>query len=278
MVENLPELPKYSDQWYIYQYLLYGSVEKALIANRWDVKISTAGYHRLVKKYGIIKSAGRREASLTELLQFFVEKALEPSAGIETIYYQMPPSFQTSLATLHRTYHNLLKSNHRLATGLVIHPYQQAGKILVGQEVSTKKRYGKYRGDWSIPLTFSQEDETNSVSVLRVLQQEVLSDIALSGKLRLEAPLTQEIIMPDIQPILNFYILDVCVRVYEVNLPQNLDNYVAAAKLENLQFARIDSLDNLGEFRTGVLEMLENLYTEDELVSGLNKALLGIPA
>lgn len=271
VVENSAELSLYSDQWYIYQYLLHGSVEAVFCAHRWDLKISVASYHRLVKKYGIVKSAGRREASLTELLQFFVQKSLEPTLGIETVYYQkMPASFQTSLATLHRTYQNILNSNlGRTATGLIIHPFQERERILVGQEVSTKKRYGKYAGDFSIPMTFSQDGEKEEMSVLRVLQQEVFTYLAIKGQLA----------VPSFWKVLDFEILDVSVSLYEIDLPQNFPNeLISSAKLANLQFCELDRLAQLGEFRTGVMEMIENLYCGESVISNLNKALLQIPA
>src|SRR5690554_3181352 len=94
---------KYSDRWFVELYLKYGSVEETIRSYPESLPISIANYHRLVKKYGLIKSAGRH-VSLPETLHFFRLKALEPGAPLERVYKNMPPSFQTSLSTLHRIY------------------------------------------------------------------------------------------------------------------------------------------------------------------------------
>lgn len=114
------EVKKYSDEWFNELYLKYGSVEEAIRRYEESLPISAANYHRLVAKYGLVKSAGRH-VSLPETLHFFRLKAMQPGTPLERLYTQMPASFQTSLSTLHRIYQFMEKAVvRRYAAALII--------------------------------------------------------------------------------------------------------------------------------------------------------------
>ena len=263
------ELAAHSDEWYVAQYLKYGSVEEVLKAYRYQVYLSEASYHRLVKKSGIVKSMGRREVSLTEALHFFARKALEPTVGIQTLYYQMPPSFQTSLASLHRIYNRILVQRpHRFATALILHS-ENDNKVLFGHEVRTQALQGKFRGDLSLPMTFCGAEESYSQAITRVLQQEVFTEQAIKQSRTLE-------ISNSIEPFLKFTILDVEVRVFELAVPSDLLQQVNSYKLADYQLFDFAELQEYQRVRHGISEIVKawRYGSINNLQSSLNQQLL----
>ena len=253
--------------WYLSQYLKFGSVEEVYKANRWDLNISIAAYHRLVKKSGIVKSSGRREASLSESLAFFAKKALEPTVGLETLYHDfVPASFQTSLASLHRIYNRIL--NHepvRNATALIVHPRQYSDQVLFGNEIFTNRRFGSHSGAISVPMCFSDKGESGFISVLRVLQRECFTDLAASGKFGIGSQEVFEIIPENIGPFAYFDILDVRVSLFEVSLPDYYLDKLSSYKLANHKFINISDREFIKQnLRLGVSEILDtfSLYKQ----------------
>jgi hypothetical protein len=262
---------QYSNEWYLEEYLKYGSVEEVFKANRYQVYLSPASYHRLVNKYGIVKGNGRREVSLSEVLHFFAHKALLPTVGIETLYYDMPPSFQTSLASLHRIYQRVIHSDpQRFATALVL--YEPTSKrALFGHEVRTQALQGKFRGNMSLPMTFCGRDEDSSLSILRVLQQEVFSREAIGGKMPVS-------ILTD-SPFMKIAILDVEVRVYALEVENEVLDQCNSYKLDNYEILNADELTNVGHVRSGMKEIMQGFtygVTGNIVQSDLNQKLLSI--
>lgn len=252
-------LRKYSDEWFISLYLMYGSVEESFRSYPETLPISVANFHRLVKRYGLVKSAGRH-VSLPETLHFFHQKAMSPGMPLERVYKQMPLSFQTSLSTLHRIYQYMEKKTvRRHAAALIITRAEDNTEILVGAEVFGNSRYGKRTGDYSIPMSFSKADETNFNSVLRVLQQEVFSSIAQSGNLKPNSPTTQELIEPNLEPLFYFDIVDVRVKAFHLSIPSNMEEWLRSYKLINHHFRSINDLSI--PLRAGVNEMVD-IYSE----------------
>jgi hypothetical protein len=280
---KLEEYDKDTHKWYIAQYLQHGSVEEVYKAHRFDILIPPASYHRLIKNAGIVKASGRREVSLSEVLHFFAQKALEPTLGIETLYRHMPPSFRTSLATLHRTYNNVLDNNpSRVATALIIHPQGDPEHVLTGEELFTHRRAVKYRGEISIPMCFSQPHEPAKQSILRVLQQEVFAQKAVQGELRPDSELTNELISPNTAPFMYLDILDVRVSVYKIAIDNRLCEF-ASYKLGNIMFRNLDALEDSQEsLRSGIGDILHeynaSLYIQHTApsykFSNLNLALV----
>src|SRR3989344_7107525 len=151
---KIKSMQKFSDAWFTELYLKYGSVEEAIRSYPDSLPISIANYHRLVNKYGLVKSAGRH-VSLPETLHFFREKAFEPNTPLEKMYWRMPPSFQTSLSTLHRIYQYIeRRAVRRHAAALVITSEENKESVLFGTEMFSNSRYGKRAGDRSIPMAF----------------------------------------------------------------------------------------------------------------------------
>lgn len=277
-----PETYKiYSDDWFLNEYLKYGSVEEALKYNI-NLPISAANYHRLVKRRGIIKGVGRRETSLSEALYFFAEKAIEPTLPLEKLYKTMPYGFRTSIATLYRVY-DLIKCQtpRREAVALLIKKDNDNDSVLVGKETKTSLKIGRFKGDYSIPMGFSNNFEDPSVSVLRVLQREFSTRLAISGDLSPEGALSTQL-LNSMENILSYDILDVRIGLYSLTLPEFFNNNLFDShNLIDHKFIKIDEIE-YGKFRLGVPEMIScymnsDLNNEDNVphfVSSLNLAIL----
>ncbi len=257
--DSAVEFPKYSDEWYVDLYFRHGSVEEVLKAHDFSLPISVAQYHRKVKQFGVIKSAGRH-SSLTEALYFFAQKALEPNIPLEKLYYsRMPLSFRTSIQSLHRVYRNTeQRIIQRQATALVLSPEGDNEQILVGDEKTENIKFGKKKGDTSVLMSFSGKNESNYQSVLRVLQQEFSTDLVRSGELKVNGSLASEIIPEDAQPFMYLDIMDVRVSVYHLELPHILCSLgeCSSYKLGNHRFLHIsDFEDRVIQFRQGMKEI-----------------------
>lgn len=266
------EYAKNSDQLFLKLYLQYGSVDEVLRSYPEYLPISFAAYHRLIEKYGLVKSAGRH-ASFPEVLHFFREKMLAPETPLETLYKSMPPSFQTSMQTLHRIYHLIEKRLvRRYATALFIsneNPYE----IVMAQELTGNSRYGKRPGNLTVPMTFSRKngsklgEESVEESILRVLQQEFSIKRTISGDFSPASKIVKGLIPDNIQPFVQFDTVDVRVNVYNIRLTEELisNPKFSSLRLDNHRFLHINDLlsGETENLREGVLEMV---YAYEEFI------------
>lgn len=241
---------KYSDAWFIDRYFRAGSVEAALAVE--ELPISVASYHRLIQKAGIVTSAGRH-TSLPEVLHFFKMKALSPGAPLEEVYRSMPSSFQTSLMTLHRIYHHIEKSVVR-RSGVALIIKGKSGDILVAAERAENNRY-KLTGELTVPMGFSKDTDSSTTAILRILQQEVSTELA-STVFATNGSLFSELKNSALEPILNLQILDVQVSVYEISLPTDLFHNFSSYKLTNHQFIAPEILLEMENLRLGMKEII----------------------
>lgn len=260
------EFPKYSDKWFLNLYLKYGSVEETMRVYPESLPISPASFHRLVKKYGLVKSAGRH-VSFPETLHFFRQKAFEPGKPLEKVYKKMPRNFQTSLSTLHRIYHYMeKKAVRRFGTALILtseNPYE----VLVGEEMFANTRYGKKVGDLSIPMGFSKKDERSAESILRVLQQEVFTNMAVHGELGFIKAVHKKLISPKEEPFMYFDIVDVRVAIYLLKVDASGLHGFSSHKLVNHRFINLNDLMFYQKARAGINEIVEGYknYLENPL-------------
>lgn len=269
---------KYSDEWFLDLYFKYGSVEEAMRNSDQLMPISHATYHRKVKSAGLIGSAGRH-VSLPEVLHFFRMKALEPGTPVERLYKKMPHKFKTSLVTLHRIYNAVEKQIvRRHATVLLISDPSDKHRIVVGKETNSNSRYGKNVGDISVPTGFSKKDESNEESILRVLQEEFSTQLAIESKLK------NYFEIKDISPFMTFDIIDVRLKVFHLVCPDELKDLkkCSSYKLNNHSFASVLDLGDKQNLRTGASEIIRgyidylNGGSYTVVTSKLNSALIGM--
>jgi hypothetical protein len=242
------------------EYLKYGSVDSVFIKNNYDIPVSYPQVHRIIKNWGIVKSAGPNSTFSEALcyLALFSGYNLSP----ESVYRKFPPSFQTSLSTMYRILHHVKEGLiRRVGTALILTPYKSPEQILVGDDVSTPRlELGKPFGSVSFPMGYSKEGEDTKDSILRVLQREAFTKEAIDQKL------STKFIPKNAQPFMFLDVADVRVAVYHLELPEALSDRksLSSFKLKNFRFTSLDSLinpnGNKDHFRTGIREMAVGYY------------------
>jgi hypothetical protein len=198
----------------------------------------------------------------------------------------MPLTFKemTSAQTLHRVL-NLIRSGltRRVGTALVITPESEPDKVLIGNDISTPRlELGKPYGSISLPMGFAKRGEERERSILRVLQREVFSGLAI------ERNFPYEIIPVNPEPFMKILIADVKVSVYKLSVSDELLEHLSSGVLTNLHFeasGTISQADGVGtNFRAGIVEICQDyqglingeLRTDGVTISQLNWALASV--
>lgn len=265
------------------EYLKHGSVDAVFRNNDYNLPISYPGVHRLIDRWGIVKTAGPN-SKLSEVVTFMILLS-DKKVPLERLYKDLPPSFRTSMATMHRVLHNIKEGvTRRAGTALVITSENDPSKILLAEDVSTPRlEMGKSFGSITLPMTFSKKDENPEVSILRVIQQEVLTNETLNKNV-------PDIIPNSPEPIMYLDIADVRVSVYNIILPSHFgESSFSSFKLRNFKYVEAEQVAMNGvpgvvrvgvrEIAKGYLDFLERseeVYTPTINTSDLNLALLEI--
>ena len=248
----------------IAEYLKYGSVDELFRANGYDLPISYPGVHRLLNRWGIVKSTGPN-TKFSACIGFLV-RMVEEEIPLESLYKRMPPSFRPSMTTLHRMYANVKRevkkhiedrNLRRVGSALVITPNNNSNLVLIGHDISTPRLdVGKSYGALSLPMGFSKREEKNSESVLRVLQQEVFSKQVVYRDMVYKIP-------PQIVPFMYVDVADVRVAVYHLRMPEELSTIdkFTSYKITDFCFIDVSRLSGVGmknsEIRAGTQEIAE---------------------
>lgn len=269
----------------IISYLKYGSVDKVFGKLYQNPGVSYPHFHRILKQWGIVKSAGP-QSRLTEAV-FFLTYLAKNKLPLQALYRTMPPSLKISAVTLHRILSYVKRGlTRRHATALVVSPEDQPKMALIGQDISIPRpEIGKPYGALSLPMTFSKRTESARSSVLRVIQQEVASNLTLNRLLPID------LVPNNLRTLLTIDIADVRVKVYQIFVPKNLITSLNSYKLTNLTFISLDELaGNVSlesRFRAGVPEIARGFIEikgmgESEITphyySLLNQRLALLPA
>lgn len=242
----------------ISEYLKYGSVDEVFRANRFNIPISAAAYHRLLDKWGIIKAAGPN-SKMAEILDFLTRFA-EENIPLEALYKKMPPSFRTSAATMYRIVSYVKEGiTRRIATGLIITPGSNKKMILVGDDISTPRiALGKPYGSLSIPMGFSRKRDPREDAILRILQQELFTKRAIKKDMPNLIPVRPK-------PFMFLDIADVRVEIFHLKLPKKLSksSCFSSFKLQNFRFLDKEKImkGNRKKYRLGVVEAAKG-YTK----------------
>lgn len=288
---------RYSDPWFLSLYLKHGSVESVLTEFNYSLPISVAEYHRLVRRYGIVKGDGRGNTSVAETLYIFLHRALEPTQSLEKLYHSVPPTVRAvktfpALPTIYRVYDSVLKGvTRRMAVGAIITPSFSDEYVLVADEMESKLSSAKQKGDCTVPFGFASKNQPIENGLLRVLQREFSSDLALEGKLTLEKDgkfnnFSRALIPDGIEPFLEFQILDIKLHMCHIKLPPELDDLSACSSftVRDHRFMPLSELINNEQIpmRIGMREVLsyykktlENPSQEPSFATSyLNQSLL----
>lgn len=239
----------------IRDYLRYGSVDRIFSSRGYDLALSYPAVHRLIRNWGIVKSAGPN-SKLSEAIAFLVSLSRE-RIPLETLYRNLPATFKVSMGTLHRILHNIKEGViRRYGTALVVTKKSQPNMVLIAEDVSPPRlEVGKTYGSLSLPMGFSKKDEESEDSVLRVLQQEVFTEYAV------------ERAMPDVvpqvtSPFMFLDIADVRVGVLHLALPDELaeERGFSSFKLRNYRYLHASQISQSPpelNFRAGIREIAE---------------------
>jgi hypothetical protein len=241
------------NKWLVTEYFRHGSVDEVLKFHRYSIPVSYANYQRVLDKWGVVKAVGpnKKMADIVEFLTYFVEKKIP----LELLYKKMPPSFKPSAATLYRVMSYIKEGiTRRLATGLIITPRSDKKKVLVACDISTPRvELGKPYGSVTIPMGFSKIGDPRENAILRVLQQEVFTDKAITNNI-------PEVIPARPKPFMYLDIADVRVEVFNITLPKKFTtiNQFSSFKLKGYKFLDISekTIYKHANFRVGVAEAI----------------------
>ncbi len=235
------------------EYLRYGSVDEVFKRHNWDLPISYPGFHKLLDSWGVVKSVGPNN-SMGEAIAF-LEMLSREKIPLERLYKSLPPSFQTSIATMYRILDCVKRGvARRYATCLVVTPFDDPDQILVAQDVSTPRfEFGKFYGALTLPMTFSKKNESYERSITRVLQQEVFSlDVVKKN-------FSYEKVHQGVELFCRFSLIDLSVSVYSVKLSREYSDLsgFSSFKLKDFNFMTSKNiLEQKHLFRAGVAEVV----------------------
>lgn len=239
---------KLFDQFLISEYLKHGSIEKVFSIHKYDLPLSFATYHRVLNKYGIVKSAGPN-SKLSESLDV-LSKLANYRLPLERIYNQhAPTSIKVSTNTLHRMLHYVrLRVTRRLGTALLITRQSEPDKFLLAQDKSlTQPKLGQ-PNDFSLPMTHSRMQDSPKQAISRVLQQEVFT------KETIDLSFPQDLNLNDQKPLFYINIADIKVAVFQITIPDTYQNF-SSFKLDHYQFLTPEEISKL-KLRPGVWDIL----------------------
>lgn len=264
-------------------YLKYGSVDKVFSDFAHDTGVSYPHFHRILKQWGIVKSAGP-QSRFAEAVYFLTALAKD-NLPLEALYRTMPASLQISAVTLHRILSYVKRGlTRRSGTALIVSPASDPSVALVGRDISSPRpELGKPFGSYSLPMTYSKRAESVHDAILRVLQQEVAASLSVARHL-------PPLIPNDPRVLVTIDIADVRVKTYRILVPDGLLKKLDSYKLTDLSFvplAEIAANVGLGSsYRAGVPEIAAGILAKNQenapnplhLPSVLNKKLALLPA
>ena len=254
--------PEFS-QWLVSEYFKHGTVEEVLRVNRYSLPVSPATYHRILNQFGVVKTAGPNNL-LNEAVDF-LSHMLHDNASVEEVYQKLPLRFQTSLSTIYRIAEYAKEGlTRRVGVGLVITPFDNNQQILLAEDVSTPRiELGKPYDSISLPMGYAKKRESRKTNVLRILQQEVFTNLVVKQSF------PKELVSEKLEPFMYLDIVDVRVAIFHLQLPKNLSaiNSFSSNKLKNYRFIGIDEIGQIPNLRVGVKESVSGYKKYLDLLS-----------
>ena len=262
------------EKFLVSEYFKHGSIDQVLKIHHFDIPISYAGYHRVLNKFGVIKSAGPN-SKLSESL-YLLSLIANYKIPLEKIFRKYAPSsIKVSTNTIHRILHyTRLGLTRRQGVALLIENKEVPGEYLVGNDISLTKTVLGNKGDLSLPMGHSKTGEDPRIQILRVLQQEVFTKSLINGNF------PTNLVPEHPKPIMYINIADIRVSVYHLEIYPKL--HFSSYKLQNISFRSQQEIQK-AEVRPGVVEIIKNHEHNQnseialetiEISSNLNNALL----
>ena len=259
-------------------YLRHGSIEQVFNIKNYDLPVSFATYHRLLNKFGIIKSAGPN-SRLSESLHV-LSLINNYKVPLERVYRKYAPhTLKVSTNTLHRIMHHIrLGVTRRCGAALLISHESSKDRYLLAQDVSLNNPSLGEPGDFSLPMGHTRMQDNSTTSITRVLQQEVFTNKCLDGSFPFN------LISKNAKPIFFINIADIKVAVFRLIIPDKYNDF-SSFKLQGHCFKNQNELQAI-KIRPGVGEIVEKYEelrfapqsnTEIVINSKLNLALSELP-
>ena len=246
------------NQFIVREYLKYGSVDEVYRKNNYDLPISYANFQRILDRFGIVKAVGPNN-KFSEAVDFLAHM-VKDNIPFEKLYKKMPPSYRTSVVTLYRVLAYVKEGiTRRLGCALVISPYNDPHKILIAKDISTPNiDFGKYYGNYTIPMGYAKKGATRSENIKRILQQEVFTDMVS------ERHLPDFFLKDEMSPYMYLDIADVRVSVYHLQLPEGYSSLTSFSSYKLKDFTFVESE-----------KLLKDKYNDASLRAGVKEAIKG---
>lgn len=243
----MPKTTKFEEK-LLEEYFKLGSINQVFKANKYNLPLSFASFHRILKKYRIVESAGPN-SKLSESLDFF-SKLASYKMPLEKLYHQYAPSqIQVSTNTLHRILHHIrLRVTRRVGTALIVSQEGDLNSYLLAQDTTLKNALLGSNMDFSLPMTHSKMQENSKTSILRVMQQEIFTGLSIKNRF------PKNIVPDQPKPVMYINIADIKVAVYRIIIPKKLNRF-SSYKLKNYRFYQASQIDSL-KLRPGVKDII----------------------
>ena len=244
-----PIIPDKFEENLISLYLKHGSIEQVFNITNYDLPVSFATYHRILNKYGIVKSAGPN-SRLSESLNI-LSLVNNYKVPLERVYRKYAPhTLKVSTNTLHRIMHHIrLGVTRRCGAALLISQESHKDRYLVAQDYSLSNPALGQAGDHSLPMSHTRMQDSSVTSITRVLQQEVFADDCTKGNFPFH------LITKDAKPIFFINIADIKVAVYRMIFPDSYSTFTSN-KLHDYSFITFSEMFSK-PLRPGVGEIVE---------------------
>ena len=229
---NFPRDEEGFNKFLVSEYLKYGSVDEVYRRHNFDIPISYANFQRVLDRFDVIKAVGPNN-KFSEAVDFLAH-LVKDNIPFEKLYRKMPPSYRTSVVTLYRVLAYVKEGiTRRLGCALVISPYNNPDRILIAKDISTPNiDFGKFYGNFTIPMGYAKRGSTRIENIKRLLQQEVFTDMVPDKNF------PDFFIKDEMSPYMYLDIADVRVSVYHLQLPEDFSSIssFSSYKLKDYQF------------------------------------------
>lgn len=230
-------------------YLQNDSIEQVFNITNYDLPVSFATYHRILNRFGIVKSAGPN-SRLSESLHI-LSLLNNYKVPLERVYRKYAPNtMKISTNTLHRILHYIrLGVTRRCGAALLISPESNKDKYLIAQDISISNALLGQEGDFSLPMGHTRMQDSHATSITRVLQKEAFTDMAIKGNFPFE------LIDKDTKPEFYINIADIKVGVFRLVIPDRY-NVFSSFKLHNFHFLTHQEITE-NKLRPGVEDIIK---------------------
>jgi hypothetical protein len=249
---------------YLYQrdlveaFLFWGSFREALLANP-KLKTKYASVllldnqlNPLLKEFGLVVPPHERPQISFPELDLIAHNILKQDSGRRTWHARISPTLRETHSTAEQLRNTVSQED--------IHHYASAvfafhgNDMIVGKDIVRGKLCRDLPiGLWTVPMAYQDADDLPEVAVGRIIQQELLPNLALSKKLSIP-DMREMSLLPKNKPLFQILVYGVLVNVYAVEITTDASSYIKSAsdhsRLKDLGFAKVADIKDANEYIT----------------------------